>query len=134
MQSDAVEDFCEADTMSDHLDVMFGASSPPLEWDKEHLYTRSQLRLYYLSHAASPLKADQLAQALYGGWPESGKQEAPQRYGPKAAQWVAVAQDEPLGAVLSSEDYIIPGLPVFFIVPADSHVEKQLLSNELPIL
>lgn len=73
-------------------------------------------------------------QALYGGWPESGKQEAPQRYGPKAAQWVPVAQDELLGVVLSSEDYIIPGLPVFFIVPAESHIEKQLLSNELPIL
>ena len=72
-------------------------------------------------------------QALHGEWPESGKQP-PQRYGPKAAQWVAVAQDEPLGAVLSSEDYVIPGLPVFFIVPAASHVEKQLLSNELPIL
>ena len=73
-------------------------------------------------------------QALYGGWPESGKQESPARYGPKAARWVAVSQEELLGAVLSSEDYIIPGLPAFFIVPAESHIEKQLLSNELPIL
>ena len=62
MQSDAVEDFCEAETLADHLDVMFGPSSPPLEWDTDRLYTRSQLRLYYLSHAASPLKPDQLAQ------------------------------------------------------------------------
>lgn len=75
-----------------------------------------------------------LLQALYGGWPESGKPAAPQRYGPKAAQWVPVAQDELLGAVLSSQDYIIPGLPVFFLVPAESHIERQLLSNELPIL
>ena len=62
MQSDAIEDFCEVETLADHLDVMFGTSSPPLEWDTDHLYSRSQLRLYYLSYAAAPLKADQLAQ------------------------------------------------------------------------
>ena len=61
MQSDAIEDFCEADSLSDHLDVMFGASSPPLEWDT-HQYVRDRLRLYYLSYAAAPLKPDQLAE------------------------------------------------------------------------
>ena len=73
-------------------------------------------------------------QALHGGWPERGRQAAPQRYGAKAARWISVAEDEPLGAVLGHEEYIIPGLPVFFIVPAKSHIEKQLLENELPIL
>ncbi len=73
-------------------------------------------------------------QALHGGWPENGRQAAPQRYGPKAAKWVAVAEDDLLGAILAHEEYIVPGLPVFFIVPAKSHVEEQLLSNELPIL
>ncbi len=63
MQSDAIEDFCEADSLSDHLDVMFSPTSPPLEWDTEHLYTRKRLRLYYLSYAAAPLKPDQLAEA-----------------------------------------------------------------------
>ena len=65
MQSDAVEDFHEAETLGDHLDVMFGAGSEPLEWDTDHLYTRPQLRLYYLSHAAPPLKPEQLAQVCF---------------------------------------------------------------------
>ncbi|KAK9854202.1 hypothetical protein WJX84_000317 [Apatococcus fuscideae] len=133
MQSDAVEDFHEAETLGDHLDVMFGAGSEPLEWDTDHLYTRPQLRLYYLSHAAPPLKPEQLAQALHAGWPENGRQEAPQRYGAKAARWMHVEQDEPLGAVLSNDDYIVPGLPVFFIVPDQSRIQKQLLENELSL-
>lgn len=62
MQTDAVEDFLEADSLQQHLDVMFAPDAPPLQWDEEGHYTRSRLELYYLSYAAKPLKADQLTE------------------------------------------------------------------------
>lgn len=65
MQTDAVEDFLEADSLQQHLDIMFAPDAPPLEWDDEHHYTRNRLELYYLSHAAKPLPLDQLTEVLF---------------------------------------------------------------------
>ncbi len=62
MQTDAVEDFVEADSLQQHLDAMFSPDAPPLDWDDEHQYTRDRLRLYYLSHAARPLPLEQLTE------------------------------------------------------------------------
>ena len=62
MQTDAVEDFAEADSLQQHLDVMFSADAPPLDWDEDQAYTRDRLELYYLSHAAEPLPLDQLVE------------------------------------------------------------------------
>lgn len=62
MQTDAVEDFLEADSLQQHLDVMFAPDAPPLHWDEDHHYTRSRLELYYLSYAAKPLPLEQLTE------------------------------------------------------------------------
>lgn len=62
MQMDAVEDACEADTLADHLDAMFSEGAPSLQWDSERAYTRSNIEVYYLSHAAKPLGLEQLTQ------------------------------------------------------------------------
>lgn len=62
MQTDAVEDFHEADTLQQHLDAMFAEDAPPLDWDTEHQYTRNQLELYYLAYAAKPLPLQQLTE------------------------------------------------------------------------
>ena len=62
MQTDAVEDFLEADSLQQHLDVMFAPDAPSLHWDEDHHYTRSRLELYYLSYAAKPLHLEQLTE------------------------------------------------------------------------
>ncbi len=46
----------------DHLDVMYGAEAPPLDWDRQQRYTRENIELYYLSHAASPLKKEDIVE------------------------------------------------------------------------
>lgn len=51
----------------DHLDVMFGADAPPLDWDKAGHYSRGDIELYYLSHGASPLKKEDIVEV---GWVE----------------------------------------------------------------
>lgn len=40
-----VEDVCEADVLSLHLDEMFGPAAPPLPWDRERAYTRDKVQL-----------------------------------------------------------------------------------------
>ncbi|CAI0385971.1 unnamed protein product [Linum tenue] len=47
MYSNFIEDFCEMDTFSMHLDMMYSESSPPLPWDTENNYTREEIELYY---------------------------------------------------------------------------------------
>lgn len=51
----------------DHLDVMFGAGAPPLEWDKKELYTRNSIELYYLSHSAKPLSKEDVVEVREEG-------------------------------------------------------------------
>lgn len=133
MQTDAVEDFAEADSLQQHLDIMFSADAPTLDWDEDHAYTRDRLELYYLSHAAKPLPLDQLVEVLYGGWPQDLKDAAPQRYGPKASKWCIVKQASLLGEILSKPDYVIPGIPVFFVVSRGSEYRKRFLSDEVPL-
>lgn len=62
MQTDAVEDFHEADSLQQHLDAMFAEDAPPLDWDTDQQYTRSNLELYYLAYAAKPLLLQQLTE------------------------------------------------------------------------
>ena len=126
--TDAVEVASELDPMSAHLDAMFGESSPspnsssiipPLPWDEEGAYrSRSDIELYYLSHATEPLPdVEALADVLHKGWPEGLLKAAPpKRHGPKAAKAVKVDERWTLGEVLSKGDFVVPGIPAFFVL------------------
>lgn len=103
-------------THSAHLDTMFAPDAPPLEWDDTRAYTRNNLDLFYLSHGATPLTEDQLTEALYGGWPADVRDEGPNAYGDKAARWRRLHEGISLQALLDKEDYIVPGIPVVFVV------------------
>ena len=65
MQTDVVEDSSEEHTLADHLDAMFAEDAPPLQWDSEHAYVRSNIETYYLSHAAKPIGLEQLTEVEY---------------------------------------------------------------------
>ena len=124
--TDAVEVASELDPLSVHLDAMFGSigdsdsssSIPPLPWDEEGAYrSRKDIELYYLSHATEPLPdLDSLADVLHRGWPEGLKASPPQRHGPKAAKAIEVDERWTLGEVLSREDFVVPGIPAFFVL------------------
>ncbi|KAK9813825.1 hypothetical protein WJX73_000343 [Symbiochloris irregularis] len=135
MQMDAVEDVAETDPLAAHLDVMFppdGSNAP--EWDSQHAYQRDSLQLYYLSNAATPLPVEQLTEVLHGGWPEGIQEEGPKRYGPKAAHWIAIDDACSLKDILDRKDYVVPGVPVFFVVARDSEFQTRFLKDDLPLL
>ena len=133
MQNDAIEDFGEFDTFGAHLDVLFGEDAPELAWDTEHQYTRSSVEVYYLSNAAKAIDRNQLIEALYGGWP-SIVDEGPERYGSRSARWVRVMDKQSLGDVLESSDYVIPGVPVFFILSHTTPFKDTFLDGDIPLL
>ena len=72
-------------------------------------------------------------QVLYGGWPQDLQDAAPQRYGPKASKWCRVSEKLWLGEVLAKPDYVIPGIPVFFVVSKGSDYRERFLSDEIPL-
>uniref|UniRef100_A0A7N0U9X3 Cns1/TTC4 wheel domain-containing protein n=1 Tax=Kalanchoe fedtschenkoi TaxID=63787 RepID=A0A7N0U9X3_KALFE len=67
MSSDFIEDFCETDMFSDHLDIMFSESSPPLPWDANHHYTREAIELYYEAGSGVELEKKNLMPYLLQG-------------------------------------------------------------------
>lgn len=133
MRQDIVQDFCEADSFRDHLDMMFGPEAPPLEWDEDGIYKRSSVELYYLSNAATQLSEGQLVEAMYGGWPDAQEDE-PRRYGAGAAHWERVAESITLADLLALPDLVIPGIPVLFVLAKGTSFRERFLEGELPLL
>ncbi|KAL4450020.1 hypothetical protein ABPG77_010689 [Micractinium sp. CCAP 211/92] len=133
MQQDSVDDVCEEDRFKDHLDLMFGSEAPPLEWDSRGEYSRQNIEVYYLSHAATPLSLDQLTEVYFGSWPEVAE-EGPQRYGPKAAGWVRVREGWTLRDVLARPDHVVPGVPTFFVLAKGTDFRDRFLEGDMPLL
>ena len=57
-----------------------------------------------------------------------------QRYGHKAAGWVRVRENWTMRDALSRPDHVIPGIPVFFVLAADTDFRERLLSGDMPLL
>lgn len=70
---------------------------------------------------------------MYGGWPQDLKDEGPQRYGPKASSWQLADETLLLGEILSKPEYVIPGVPVFFVVAKGTDYRERFLSDEVPL-
>ena len=101
-----------------------------MPWDTERAYRRDTVELWYLSHAARPLDVDQLTEVLYGGWPaEVAADEGPQRYGKDRAGWVRVPEDSTLADTLNQPDYVVPGVPVFFVTAKGTAYREQFLQE-----
>jgi tetratricopeptide (TPR) repeat protein len=123
---DSILGFSELDAFADHLDVIF--EKPP-EWDTDGNYTPDAVEVYYLSNCARPLRRNELVEALFGGWP-SVSSEGPDRL---EAKWVKVNPKHTLGQVLSRSDYVVPGIPVFFVLTPNTPGRETFLKGELPI-
>ncbi|KAG2545865.1 tetratricopeptide repeat protein 4 homolog [Panicum virgatum] len=142
MSSDFIEDFPETDTLSPHLDVMFSESSPPLPWDENHAYTRDAIELYYQGGFGKPLSKSEilryflegtvdpklLPDALLDGEDEEhgiSKSSTISSSTEGSSRWIKVKEGKTLQEVLQDKDYIIPAIPVFFVVSRKSTFYKD---------
>ncbi|KAK1260897.1 hypothetical protein QJS04_geneDACA002296 [Acorus gramineus] len=138
MSSDFIEDFSESDMLSAHIDIMFSESSPPLPWDKEHAYTRSAVELYYEANSGFLMSKGELLKHLLEGtegsleeshWDEE-KDDVHSSNGKGSAKWVKVDLKKTLHAILSQPEYIIPGIPVFYVVSNLSSFYKEFKAGK----
>ncbi len=66
-----------------------------------------------------------------GHSPEGFEDDGPKRFGTEAAEWVRVNEADALGEVLQRPDFVIPGIPVFFVVARDTDFRMRFLANDL---
>lgn len=143
MSSDFIEDFCETDMFSAHLDMMYSESSPSLPWDKEHAYTREAIELYYQAHSGILLSRKKILQyllegsvaSLAEGISDEGKDEEQQlstslSSSKGSGKWIKVNEKKTLHDILRQADYIIPGIPVFFVVSNKSRFYKEFRAGK----
>ncbi|KAL6208871.1 hypothetical protein ACLB2K_019814 [Fragaria x ananassa] len=138
MSSDFIEDFCETEMFSPHLDMMFSESAPPLPWDEEHNYARDAVEIYYEAKLGVPLSKTKILRYLLEGTPASNlesmvdeEKEATEnsKFGSSAgkgsSKWVKVNEKRTLYDILKETNFIIQGIPVFAVVSKRSSFYKE---------
>ncbi|XP_063945493.1 uncharacterized protein LOC108207470 [Daucus carota subsp. sativus] len=144
MSSDFIEDFCETDMFSAHLDMMFAEDSPPLPWDRENAYKREAIELYYEAASGVRLsKKDSLRYFLegtVGSHIESfdDDEKHADEYsvndvnsnGQGRSKWIKVNEKRTLYDVLREPNFLIPGIPVFYVVSAKSSFYKKFKAGK----
>ncbi|GAA0144892.1 hypothetical protein LIER_05215 [Lithospermum erythrorhizon] len=158
MSSDIIEDFCEIDMFSTHLDMIslmhvlisqyiFSKSSPPLPWDAEGSYTRDTVELYYEVGAGVCLSKREIISNLLEGTKASNVENldfednvaagrlcnssarAKNMLAGNGPRWMKVNERRTLYDVLKEPNMVIPGLPVFVVVSRKSSFYKEFKSG-----
>lgn len=136
MSSDFIEDFCETDMFSAHLDMMFSESSPPLPWDIENNYTRKDIELYYEATKGGCLSKKKILHYFLEGTAASNVEDIGDE-GDDAVQdsnglsssgsskWIKVNEKRTLHDVLKEPNFIIQGIPVFYVVSKKSNFYRK---------
>ncbi|XP_008789930.2 tetratricopeptide repeat protein 4 homolog isoform X1 [Phoenix dactylifera] len=134
MSSDFIEDCCESDMFSSHLDVMFSESSLPLPWDENCAYTREAIELYYQAGSGTLMSKREVLKYLLEGTVDSttdvlgdeakddeqNSDNSVASMSNRSGKWVKVNEKQTLHDILRKPDYIIPAIPVFFVVSKKS--------------
>ncbi|XP_038713553.1 tetratricopeptide repeat protein 4 homolog [Tripterygium wilfordii] len=137
MSSDFIEDFCETDMFSAHLDMMFSEGSPPLPWDKENNYTREVIELYYEAVSGVLLSKAKVLQYLLEGTTGAqaegigdGEKDETETAGQGSSKWIKVNEKRMLYDILKEPNFIITGIPVFYVVSKRSSFYKDFRAGK----
>ncbi|CAA0163219.1 unnamed protein product [Arabidopsis thaliana] len=135
MTSDFVEDFCETDIALN----MFSEDSPPLPWDKNNEYSRDVIELYYEASSGTPLPRSRVLQYLLEGTKGSqaettGEEDTSATKTPSylkgSSGMVKVNERRTLHDVLKEPKFVIPEIPVFYIVSKRSKFYKDFTAGK----
>ncbi|GER44520.1 tetratricopeptide repeat-containing family protein [Striga asiatica] len=137
MSGDIIEDFCETDMLS--LFNMFSEDSPPLPWDTKNAYTRDALELYYEAGSGVCLSKKEVVSYLFEGIAAAHLENYRVRdteFGAHTSfssgegpRWVKVNEKKTLNDILKNQDFIVPGIPVFFVVSRRSSFYEDFRSG-----
>ncbi|KAH9624348.1 hypothetical protein KSS87_012411 [Heliosperma pusillum] len=146
MSSDLIEDFCETDMFSSHLDMISFAvfivvlvvflwsainiahdeDCPPLSWDKDNAYTRENIELYFEVGSSVCLSKKEILQNLLEGTAaaknideDNATSDHWNPAGRDPLRWVKVNEKRTLHDVLKEPNLVIPEIPVVLQVGVD---------------
>ncbi|XVF72112.1 hypothetical protein PTKIN_Ptkin12aG0094500 [Pterospermum kingtungense] len=116
-------------------------SSPPLPWDKENHYTRDAIELYYEAGSGVCLSMTKILRYLLEGTAVSnvqsiGEEEkdatdgSPYSSFAGSSKWVTVNEKRTLHDVLKEANFIIPMIPVFYVVSKRSGFYKDFSTGK----
>ncbi|KAG8062609.1 hypothetical protein GUJ93_ZPchr0003g16756 [Zizania palustris] len=117
-------------------------NSPPLSWDDNHAYTRDTIELYYQAGVDTVLSKSEILKFLLEGTVDSkslseslldgedgeydtGKSSTVTSSGKGSVKWIKVQEGKTLQETLQRNDFIIPAIPVFFVVSSKSTFYKE---------
>ncbi|KAI5680032.1 hypothetical protein M9H77_01259 [Catharanthus roseus] len=141
MSSDFIEDFCETDMFTIHLDTMFSDDCPALPWDSKHAYTRDALELYYEAGSGVRLSKREVLRFLLEGTAAShleqfGNEEndaddksTNETVTDDKPRWIKVNERRRLYDILKEPNFIVPGIPVFYVVSKKSSFYQEFKSG-----
>ncbi|TYG93989.1 hypothetical protein ES288_A11G154000v1 [Gossypium darwinii] len=129
MSSDFIEDFCETDIC------------PPLPWDKENHYSRDAIELYYEAGSGICLSKRKILRYLLEGTAAAnvesiGEEEkdaadgSPYDSSAGSSKWVKVNEKRTLHDVLKEPNFIIPMIPVYYVVSKRSGFYKDFITGK----
>uniref|UniRef100_A0A803PGF7 Cns1/TTC4 wheel domain-containing protein n=1 Tax=Cannabis sativa TaxID=3483 RepID=A0A803PGF7_CANSA len=106
-------------------------SAPPLPWDTENNYTREAIELYYEAASGVCLPKKKILQYLLEGTPASNvedigdddkdaAEDANLGISAGSSKWIKVNERRTLHNVLKEPNFIIQGIPVFYVVSKKS--------------
>lgn len=108
-QMDVISDFREDQTFGQHIEMMFPEEEYP-DWDKRQKYKAENLQIFTIVNHTKPID-------------KKGKR--------KRARKIRVRQTTPLINVLTHPEYVVPGIPVFYILPNDSVAKLKFITKDI---
>eukprot|EP01129_Flabellula_baltica_P007464 TRINITY_DN2908_c0_g1_i2.p1 TRINITY_DN2908_c0_g1~~TRINITY_DN2908_c0_g1_i2.p1 ORF type:complete len:188 (-),score=46.83 TRINITY_DN2908_c0_g1_i2:41-604(-) len=108
-QLDLIQDFQEDVTFGDHLRQMFPGNEFP-DWDIGNQYQYKNLQIFTIVNHTEPLTGNQNR---------------------KRARKVRIRKKTTLLQVLNHPEYVMPGMPVFYVVPKKSVAKMRFLSSKI---
>ncbi|MED6172211.1 hypothetical protein PIB30_047935 [Stylosanthes scabra] len=114
---------------------MFSADQP-LPWDVENNYKREFVELYYEASSGVRLSKEKLRHFLLEGTAASyvgdEEKDAVEDFKPSAGspKWIKVNEKKTLHDILKEPNFIIPGIPVFYVVSKQSNFYSKFKSGK----
>ncbi|KAI4350297.1 hypothetical protein L6164_004765 [Bauhinia variegata] len=122
MSSDFIEDFCQ-----------------PLPWDDKNNYKREFVELYYEAGSGVPLSKTKFLHCLLEGTAASQREGVGNEDRDTdedinritgSSKWIKVSERRTLHDVLREPNFIIPGIPVFYVVSKQSSFYGKFKSGK----
>ncbi|KYQ89248.1 tetratricopeptide repeat domain 4 [Tieghemostelium lacteum] len=111
-QSDFIMDFQEGQTCGDHLDMMFPPENPEFPpWDRNKSYQIQNLEIYFETNWTKPLL-------------NTIKPVSEQK------RWIRVKHTTPIETILSHKEYVIPSIPIFYVLDKTSKFYSIFLTKK----